>query len=197
MRPVTKWMREKNSTIQVGSKICNTCRKKLAKESNTPKCDVDAETVGSSSPTPSDSVSDHEIEYEHSEAIGVVNQCLVDLGETPVTKRKLQSKKYKERKLEVLTTKMSEVLLSEKQNDESEMLQQLKEKFHSTSQNSMKVQILTVLPKSWSIQKIQTEFGVSNFMARKVKQLVKEKGVLSSPDPVLDDMSPKKPLTML
>ena len=82
-----------------------------------------------------------------------------------------------------MTTKMSEVLLSEKHNDESEMLQQLKEKFHSTSQNSEKVQILTVLPKSWSIQKIQTEFGVSNFMARKVKQLVKEKGVLSSPDP--------------
>ena len=71
----------------------------MAKVSNTPNCDVDAETVGSSSSTPSDSVSDHEIEYEHSEAIGVVNQCLIDLGEIPVTKRKLQSKKYKERKL--------------------------------------------------------------------------------------------------
>ena len=76
--------------------------------------DVDVESVGSSSPTPSDSVSDHEIEYEHSEPIGVVNQCLVDLGEAPVTKRKLQSKKHKERKLEVLALKMSEVLLSKK-----------------------------------------------------------------------------------
>ena len=73
--------------------------------------------------------------------------------------------------------------LGEKQNDESEILQQLKEKFHFTSQNSIKVQILTILPKSWSIQKIQTEFGVSNFMARKAKQLVKDKGVLSSADP--------------
>ena len=82
LRPVTKWMREKNSSIQVGSKICDTCRKRLAKVSSTPNRDEDAETVGSSSPTPSDSVSDHEIEYEHSEAIGVVNQCLVDLGET-------------------------------------------------------------------------------------------------------------------
>ena len=52
---------------------------------------------------------------------------------------------------------MSEVLLSEKQNDESEMLQQLKEKFHSTSQNSMIAQILTVLPKSWSVQKPSLE----------------------------------------
>ena len=78
---------------------------------------------------------------------------------------------------------MIEAMLEKKQSDESEMMPQLKEKFHSTSQNSMKVQILTILPKSWSIQKIQTEFGVSNFMARKAKQLVKDKGVLSSPDP--------------
>ena len=70
-------MREKISIIQVGSKICDTCRKKLAKVSNTPNHDVDAETVSSSSSTPSDSVSHHEIEYEHSETIGVVNQCLL------------------------------------------------------------------------------------------------------------------------
>ena len=69
-------------------------------------------------------------------------------------------------------------------NDESEILLQLKEKFHSIAENSVKVQILTVLPKSWSISKIPAKFGVSNFMARKAKQVVKEKGVLSSPDPM-------------
>ena len=37
-----------------------------------------------------------------------------------------------------------------------------------------------ILPKSWSIDKIQAEFGASNFMVRKAKQLVKNKGVLSS-----------------
>lgn len=58
-----------------------------------------------------------------------------------------------------------------------------KEKFHSAPENSVKVQVLTVLPKSWSISKIQAEFGASNFMARRAKQLVKERGVLSSPDP--------------
>ena len=180
LRPVTKWMCEKNPLIQMGSRICDTCRKKLAKVSEVPNIPLHAKTDSSSS-TPSDSP--NEMMYEPSESIQIVNQCLVDLGETPVTKRKLQSKKYSERKLEVLTMKMSEAMLGEKQNDESEILQQLKEKFHSTSQNSMKVQILTILPKSWSIQKIQTEFGVSNFMARKAKQLVKDKGVLSSPDP--------------
>ena len=172
-------MCEKNPSIEIGSKICGTCRTKLARVTNVPDLDVDSAT----SPSPSDSESDIEAKHEECESIGVVNQCLIDLGETPVTKRKLQSKKYKERKLEMLTTKMSEVMSVEKQNDESEMLQQLKEKFHSVTKNSEKVQILTVLPKSWSIQKIQTEFSASNFMARKAKQLVREKGVFSSPDP--------------
>ena len=89
--------------------------------------DVDSAT----SLSQSDSESEIEVKREQCESMGVVNQCLIDLGETPVTKRKLQSKKYKERKLELLTTKMSEVMSVEKQNDESEMLQQLKEKFHS------------------------------------------------------------------
>ena len=182
LRPVTKWMCEKNSLIQMGMRICDTCRKKLAKVSKAPDLSLDAEPDSSSS----DLASDYEMKYEQSvrgSSVRMINHCLTELGETPVTKIKLQSKKYSERKLEVLTTMMSEVVIGEKQNDESEMLQQLKEKFHSTLQNSAKVQILTILPKSWSIQKIQTEFGVSNFMARKVKQLVKEKGVLSSPDP--------------
>jgi hypothetical protein len=114
----------------MGSRICGTCRKKLVKVPDVPDCALDAETDSSSS-TRSDSPS--EILCSPSEAIQVVNQCLVDLGETPVTKRKLQSKKYSETKLEALTTKLSDVMLVEKHNDESEILQQLKEKFHSTS----------------------------------------------------------------
>ena len=46
-------------------------------------------------------------------------------------------------------------------DDGSEMIQQLKEKFQSTPQRSEQLQILTVLPKSWSLKKIQQEFGVS------------------------------------
>ena len=68
-------------------------------------------------------------------------------------------------------------------DDGSEMIQQLKEKFRSTAQRSEQLQILTVLPKSWSLKKIQQEFGVSNYMARKSKDLVKKKGVLSLPGP--------------
>ena len=47
----------------------------------------------------------------------------------------------------------------------------------------MRIQILTTLPKSWTLTTIKTEFGVSNFPARKAKKLLHEKGSMSPPDP--------------
>ena len=69
-------------------------------------------------------------------------------------------------------------------DDGTEMLQQLKEKFQSTTKRNEQLQVLTVLPKSWSLRKIQQEFGVSTYMARKSKKFVEERGILSLPDPV-------------
>ena len=65
------------------------------------------------------------------------------------------------------------IISGETIDDGSEMIQQLKEKFRSTAQRSEQLQILTVLPKSWSLKRIQQEFLVSNYMARKSKDLVK------------------------
>jgi hypothetical protein len=47
---------------------------------------------------------------------------------------------------------------------------------------SEQVQVLTVLPKSWSIRKIENQFHASNYMARQAKRLVEEKGILSTPN---------------
>ena len=55
-------------------------------------------------------------------------------------------------------------------NDENEIIRQLREKFKE-AKRSEKVQILTVLPRSWSISNVQDEFGVSNGMVRKAKDL--------------------------
>ena len=63
------------------------------------------------------------------------------------------------------------------------MITQLKQKFHSLTKKSEKVQVLTVLPVSWSIKRIADEFGASNYMARKAKKLVNEQGILSIPNP--------------
>ena len=43
--------------------------------------------------------------------------------------------------------------------------------------------MLTVLPKSWSVKKVQQEFGVSEYLARQSKKLVEERGILSLPGP--------------
>lgn len=67
--------------------------------------------------------------------------------------------------------------------DESEMISQLKEKFHETKNQSEKIRILTVLPKSWSQRKIASEFGTTRHTAAVAKKLVEEKGVLSDPNP--------------
>ena len=39
--------------------------------------------------------------------------------------------------------------------------------------------ILTLVPKSWSCKKIESEFGASNYIARMAKKLVQENGILS------------------
>ena len=63
------------------------------------------------------------------------------------------------------------------------MIQQLKEKFRETKRRSEQVQVLTVLPNSWSVKKVQQEFGVSEYLARQSKKLVEERGILSLPGP--------------
>ena len=68
-------------------------------------------------------------------------------------------------------------------DDGNEMIKQLKEKFHETEEKSVKVQILTLLPMSWSIKKIENKFKASNYMVHKAKSLVISKGILSTPNP--------------
>ena len=64
-----------------------------------------------------------------------------------------------------------------------EMILQLKVMFEMSVKRSEQMQVLTLLPSSWSARKIQDEFGVAKFMARAAKKLAKEKGVLSTPNP--------------
>ena len=45
------------------------------------------------------------------------------------------------------------------------------------------MQVLSFLtPQSWTIQRIEKEFGTTFYMARLSKQLVSSKGVLSTPN---------------
>ena len=63
-----------------------------------------------------------------------------------------------------------------------ELLEQLKKKLNESTKKSEKLQVLTVLPQSWTLQRIKEEFGATKHMARKAKELVLSKGVLSTPN---------------
>lgn len=57
------------------------------------------------------------------------------------------------------------------------MIKEMKKKFAKTTDKDLKMKMLSVLPKSWSIRKLQREFSISLYMARKIKSKVKQKGV--------------------
>ena len=206
LRAVTKKMCKKVPSILPGEKICHTCRKQVSDisehaepdQSNSrsfideqsspydhdyPKIELSHES------TMTDSFSESEsspVKQYHStlatESRTMVNKYLRIAGETPITKRKLQSKKYKKSKLQTVLKMMEMVGIDEKPNEDDEIISQLKESY-STASRSKKLQILTIVPKSWSLKKIESEFGASNFMARRAKQIVREKGILSTPNP--------------
>ncbi len=113
LRTVTKWMCEKAPSISQGQRICDVCRQKLAKTSM-PKPPEPSETWSEPASSESDhagiSSSDHAgissspieeaLQVEKTgESLALVNQCLETIGETPITKRKLQFKKNPRRKL--------------------------------------------------------------------------------------------------
>ena len=173
VRPVTAQMCERAPQLSIGDKICDRCRKRVSKlvpvePTELDICRSDPDYVPPVSPS----------------AVSKINECLVDIGQTPISKSKARGKKYIKQKVDKITDAMSHMVSGKySMNDGDEMIEQLKEKFQVATEKSLKLQILTVLPKSWPIKKIEQEFGVSAYFAQMAKNLVKEKGVLSLPGP--------------
>ena len=191
LRTVTKSICEKFPSILPGDKICDSCRKKLSTVSEIPQEQVELLDQSISSLDfletnySSESTSPSPVKQFHASVAQQsrkrANKYLRDVGVTPITKRKLQSRKY-QKKMETITRMLQMSGIDEKTSDDGEIIAQLKDKFH-TANRSEKVQILTVLPQSWSIRKIQNEFGASNFTVRKAKALVAASGILTTPNP--------------
>lgn len=183
LRTVNENILKRHERIVVGDKICDNCRKavmqlRFEEEETEPEGAYRREEVGLLVSTP-----------EKEQAIESLNDSLGLIDETPVKKKRLSEKKYPEKKLKKVTEALRIKILglspehSDQPNYDSEIINQLKEKFSNTTDKSLQMQILTTLPKSWTITQVENEFGVSNFIARKCKNLVKEKGVMSSPNP--------------
>ena len=185
--------------LKSGQRICTQCRKKLAKQRpDVNECELPVPVVFNKSSSEDDGNDNapipgcsEDIEF-HSPAsdLQTLNTSLELLGESPIQKKRLSGDKYMKNKKtkigEIVKKKLETTmggLVIKFQDDGEEMIQQLKEKFESTEKKSEQIQVLTVLPKSWTIPKVQEEFNTSNYMVRKAKALVKEQGILALPNP--------------
>ena len=125
-----------------------------------------------------------------SPALHKINKMLSSQEVSPIRKRYIHSQRYVQEKCRRLMEVVEEnIQLATGARPDAlhadhgaEIIQQLKEKFALTKSRSEMIRILTVLPKSWSVARICEEFGVTIYMARLAKKIVKDKGVMSSPN---------------
>ena len=80
------------------------------------------------------------------------------------------------------TKKKTKEILIKKAEGFDKLVGLLKEKLMSVGR-SQKVQILTLVPESWSQKKVATEFQVTEYMVKQARKLKREKGILAIPDP--------------
>ena len=167
-------MCERAPHISIDSKICDTCKKKLSKESQ----DVTEPILSEPdppSPHSSQATESDPLFSDASEAASSLNMYLAEIGETPYFQSKARSKSYSRQKVKTTEALQRTVITGAPIDEGTEMIQQLKEKFQATKKRSEQVQVLTVLPKSWTVKKIQLGFGILEYLARQSKKLVEER----------------------
>lgn len=200
LQKVYKWMIGVNQIIKASSRVCTSCRFalfQLKKENNLPftqsvvadEVDMVAEVEQGESFSEDEAVIRNEIVSKMNETLNFVDQ-------SPISTKKLSCKKYSRYKSQKVCSSIRRKIFTGTspskihQCPESEIINQLKEKFEKLTKASEKIQLLTVLPKSWPIRKMIKEFKITYNMARKVKMLVDEKGVLSTPNQKLGKALP-------
>ena len=104
LRLVTKRMCEEHPqfNLSVESRICDSCRKQLARTVSTQE-ENSSDSSTSSIPSPVPVEFD---EVERLESLQLVSKCLEDIRETPITKQKAWSKKYTIDKVSRITALM-------------------------------------------------------------------------------------------
>ena len=85
----------------------------------------------------------------------------------------------------------------EKAEQFDKLLNLIKQKVLSSKSIQKKIHVLTLCPVDWSVNKASKYFGVSKYIIRKSKALVKEKGILSNPEPKKGKHCPWKQLMLL
>lgn len=118
-----------------------------------------------------------------------INKAIGLLNVSPINKKQVNNQNYLQNKIQKVNKTLIQSLKVLKESDEEinsknflEMIEQLKIKFNdSNTMRSEKIQILTLLPETWSLSRICHTMGCTKHMASKAKSLREENGILSTP----------------
>ncbi|XP_071951916.1 uncharacterized protein [Antedon mediterranea] len=187
-------------TIVPGEKLCPTCFITVKKTCGKPLDESSASTsifseepTHTSTPTVSDTES---CSPQKDTSLIDLNASLIRLGETPVkpghlapSSRKKKAKDKFEKSTKKLKCKLEEQynvpLEMSDSGDEQDCLDlklhhkvynELKEKFKNSNSHSERVQILTLSP--FTMERTMHEFGATNYMVKKSREVKKKKGIL-------------------
>lgn len=186
-----------------GQKICDNCRQKVDKNLQ------EESEIGLRDELCSDDedIISLEKSLDKEKSLDELNLSIQNLGESPFKLHAIAphcQSSYAKRKLTSVTNKLKckvgKVLEKEFSLDESpcggvskidqqkikdmdRLVELIKEKLNVTTSQKERLQILTLVPASWSRKRISEEFSVSEYTARKSKELFNEKGILAIPEP--------------
>lgn len=172
----------KNIIINPDQHICDECKQKIynfrgkfdAGVSDEPGTSASMDTVqhvdldtliGPESPAQSDQSSDEsdleEEMFDYEAVKKATNELLIHLELSAIDETKLRGKKYQLKLAQSMTNRLQKCLFPKVNISftDGEILDQLKKKFKKTKSRSMKMKVLSVLPKQWTIRKIKKEFG--------------------------------------
>lgn len=113
--------------------------------------------------------------------LSVLNETLVALNKSPISKRQMRSNAVKKRKAEEVTEMLQQSLHLSETDDGKMMIQQFKDRLAEPISLDEKYMILTCLPRNWTARQIQREMGISFRMARRSKAIQDARGILSAP----------------
>ena len=189
------------SNVHPGMKLCPDCRKMLAAFSDpeqtedTTSTDADVDIEFEPGTSRQDSATVRSIIAETEDAL---NKTLTDIGYSPLKIQRISQRdkhsygkrkasEVKEAAISSLATclRVSGDVLEDKMSKECDrcadlelLISDLKEKMKVTESRQKKLQILTMAPNSWTVEKTASEFGVPLYMVKQARSLKKMHGIL-------------------
>ena len=195
LRNVPNWLisRPEFSHIPPSAKICDRCRKELqnlikaSEEIKQPYGEIEQPCTSDTHDETTTDPSFMSDEFTFSS----LNQSLIELGASPVKKKKVSLKEYANDKMNRISEVIKQTIFktasspdaeSEEETPDEALLAHLVDQFKQLDTREKKLMLLTLIPGSWSRRKIMEKFSVSARMVTQSRQLRESKGLLASPD---------------